>query len=188
MHGTCWNCVVSAPHIVYPEALIRYSPSVFPGGLMNRIVSFFLISAFLLTATACGEKKITDPSAIKSKNILSVLKDLSQSYEKKELDAFMSNVADNYPERNGFSGALTGVFANNDAIHFNIQYTRMVILIQDRGQIKATFNWDAEWLAPKGTSQKNGGRATFIFEPTSFKLTAIEGQNPFIPVENKIQQ
>jgi hypothetical protein len=155
---------------------------------MKRVLPYFIITALLFTAAACGEKKITDPSAIKSKNILSVLRDLSQSYEKKDLNAFMSNVADSYPEREAFSGALAGLFANYEAIHFSLQYTKMVIMVQDRGQIKVSCNWDAEWLAPKGTSQKSGGRVTYVFDPGSFKLVAIEGQNPFIPVESPVKQ
>jgi hypothetical protein len=160
---------------------------VFPGGPMNRALSLFILTVFLLTAAACGEKKITGPSAIKSKNILSVLRDLSQAYEKKNLDAFMSNVADGYPERGTFSSTLAALFMNYEAIHFNIQYSKIFILVQDRGQIKVSCNWDAEWLAPKGTSQKSGGRVTFAFDPGNFKLVSIDGKNPFIPVESPVK-
>ena len=155
---------------------------------MNRVLSLVLISAFLFTVSACGEKKPPDPSAVKSKNVLSVLKDMTQSYEKKTLVSFMSNVSDGYPEKEAFSTTLASIFANYEAIHFNIQYTRMFILVQDRGQIKVTCNWDAEWLAAKGTSQKSGGRVTFAFDPGNFKLVAIEGNNPFIPTESTLKQ
>jgi len=154
---------------------------------MNRALSFFILSAFLVTALACSEKKITDASAIKSQNILSILRDMSQSYEKKNLNAFMSNLADGYPERGRFSSTLAEIFANYEAIHFNIQFSKMFILIQDRGQIRVSCNWDAEWLAPKGTSQKSGGRVTFVFDPGNFKLVAIDGKNPFIPVESTVK-
>jgi hypothetical protein len=155
---------------------------------MNRTLSLVMITAFLFTVSACGEKKPPDPSALKSKNVLSVLRDMAQSYEKKALDSFMSSVADGYPERESFSSALASIFANYEAIHFNIQYTKMNILVQDRGPIKVSCNWDAEWLASKGTSQKSGGRITFAFDPGNFKLVAIEGKNPFIPTESTVKQ
>ena len=66
----------------------------------------------------------------------------------------------------------------------------MLIMIEEKGAIKTTFNWDGEWLAAGGTTQKNGGRVTLVFEPGSFKLLSIDGKNPFVPqpVEMPVKQ
>ena len=155
---------------------------------MKRILSFFLVMICLHTVSACSSKKPLDPSAIKSKNVLSVLKDMTGFYEKKNLESFMSTVAEGYPKREMFSRSLTEVFSKYTAIHFNVQYSKILIMIQDRGWIKVSCNWDAKWLAPGGTSQKSGGRVTFAFDQGNFKLVAIEGKNPFIPMESAMKQ
>lgn len=155
---------------------------------MSRALSLFVLAAFLFTAAACSEKKTPDPAAIQGKNILSVLKSMSRSYEQKNLNSFMSDVTSRYPDREAFSKSLTTVFAKYSTIHFNIQYAKMLIMAKEekqRGQIRASFNWDAEWLGTQGISQKNGGRVTLVFDAGSFKLVGIEGKNPFIPVEGQ---
>jgi hypothetical protein len=154
---------------------------------MSRMLSFLAILSLLLTSTACSAKKPLDSSALKSKNVLSVLREMNTSYEKKDLSAFLSDVSDGFRERETFAKSLTAVFAKYEAIHFNIQYTKMLIMIEEKGQIRAAFNWDAEWLAAGGAMQKNGGRVTFVFDPGNFKLLAIDGKNPFVPVEKQQQ-
>ena len=148
---------------------------------MNRIVSLLALTALLFVAPACSAKKTPDQSAIKGKNILAVLKDMRQAYEKKDLSSFMDNVAPGYQAREAFSKSIADVFLKNETIHFNIQYTKMLIIVEDKGPIKATFNWDGEWIAVGGTTQKNGGRATLVFAPGSSKLMSIEGKDPFVP-------
>jgi len=155
---------------------------------MNRTLSAIIVTALLFTMAACSEKKAPEPAALQGKNILSVLKAMGQSYEKKNLNAFMSDVSDRYPDRGPFSKSIAAIFAKYETIHFNIQYTKMLVMAKEGGQIKATFTWDAEWLAAKGTAQKNGGRVTLVFDPGSFKLVAIEGKSPFIPAENPVKQ
>ena len=154
---------------------------------MSRMLSFLTILSLLLTSTACSAKKPLEPSALKSKNVLSALRALSASYEKKDLSAFLSDVSDGFRERETFAQSLTTVFAKYEAIQFNIQYTKMLIMIEEKGQIRTAFNWDAEWLAAGGAMQKNGGRVTFAFDPGSFKLQSIDGKNPFVPVEKQQQ-
>jgi len=148
---------------------------------MKRILSFLILTAVLTAPAACSSKKPPEQTAVKSKNILSVIRDLNTAYEKKSLDSFMAGVAPGFPERELFSRSLVDVFSKYETIRFNIQYTKMIIMIEDKGQIKASFNWDAEWLAAGGLSQKNGGRVTLVFEPGTFKLRAIDGKNPFLP-------
>jgi hypothetical protein len=57
----------------------------------------------------------------------------------------------------------------------------MVILIEEKGMAKATFNWDSDWQTAGGSLLKNSGRAAFVFEAREGKLLTIDGKNPFIP-------
>lgn len=148
---------------------------------MNRIVSLLALTALLFVTPACSEKKPPEQAAIKSKNVLSTLRDLGAAYEKKDLSSFMANVSSVYSNREAFSKSIGTVFSKNESIHFNIQYTKMLILVEEKGQVKATFNWDGEWHAVEGTIQKNGGRVTLVFEPGTFKLLSIDGKDPFVP-------
>jgi len=148
---------------------------------MKRLFTLLAITALLFTTSACSAKKTPDQSAVKGRNILAVLKDLRSAYEKKSLSSFMDNVAPGYQDREALSKSLADVFLKNETIHFNIQYTKMLITVEEKGPIKATFNWDGEWIAVGGTTQKNGGRATLVFAPGSSKLMSIEGKDPFVP-------
>ena len=148
---------------------------------MNRLLALLVIPALLFTTSACSGKKPPEQTAVKSKNVLAVIRNIGRAYEKKDLSPFMAEISPRFPEREPFSGSLAAVFSKNDTIHFNIQYAKMIIVIEDKGPIKASFNWDAEWLATGGTTQKNGGRVTLVFEPGSFKLLSIDGKNPFLP-------
>ncbi len=147
---------------------------------MNRLLSFLTVIILLLTASACSGKKPPEQTAVKSRNILSVLRAMSKSYEQKNLDAFLSDVSKAYSDRESFAKSLTTVFSKYETIHFNIQYAKMIIMIEDKGRIKATFTWDGEWTAAGGAIVKDGGRVALVFEPDSFKLASIEGKNPFL--------
>ncbi|MCK9420105.1 MAG: hypothetical protein M0R70_12075 [Nitrospirae bacterium] len=149
---------------------------------MKQLFTLLAITALLFTTSACSGKKTPDQSAVKSKNVLSALRDMRTAYEKKDLSSFMDNVAPAYQDREAFSRSLAAVFLKNETIHFNIQYTKMLIMVEEKGPIKTSFNWDGEWLAVGGTTQKNGGRVTLVFEPGNFKLMSIDGKDPFVPL------
>jgi hypothetical protein len=158
------------------------------GGFMNRLLSFLLATMLMFSASACSGKKPLESAGLQGKNIISVLNDITRAYEKKDLDAFLSNVSDEYKDRDSLATSLATVFAKYDSIRFNIQHTKMVIMAQESGKSKTSCNWDAEWVAPGGTSQKSGGRVTLVFDSKKFKLLAIEGKNPFIPTESTPRQ
>lgn len=149
---------------------------------MKRLFTLLAITALLLTTSACSAKKSPDPSAIKGKSVLSALRDLRSAYEKRDRSSFMNNVAQGYPDREALAKSLADVFLKNETIHFNIQYTKMLIMVEEKGPIKATFNWDGAWIAAGGSTQKNGGRVTLVFENKDFKLMSIEGKDPFVPL------
>jgi hypothetical protein len=148
---------------------------------MIRFVTMLFCIAFLMTsAPACSSKKLPEQAAVKSKSILISLREMTQAYEKKDLDAFLSSISDQYHDRDAFATALKAVFAKYETIHFNVQYTRMIILIEQNGQIATTFTWDAEWQTTAGASVKDGARVTMVFEPKNDKLLSIEGKNPYL--------
>ena len=147
---------------------------------MRRLLPLILSMAFLTTSFSCSSKKLPDQTAVKSKKILDTLQEIDRSYEKKDIDSFLSALSDKYRDRDDFAKSLTGVFAKYETIHFNIQYTRMIIFIEQNGQFATTFTWDAEWQTTGGASVKDGARVTLIFEPKTNKLLSIEGKNPFL--------
>jgi hypothetical protein len=147
---------------------------------MNRILALIAVLSLLIVYPACSGKKPPEQAAVKSKSVLSVLRDMNKAYEQKDLDAFLSDVSASYPDRTSFAKSLAGVFAKYEVVHFNIQYAKMLIVIAEKGPARTTFTWDAEWLTSGGGTLKDGGRVTLVFEPGGFKLVSIEGKNPFL--------
>jgi len=148
---------------------------------MNRILFFILASSLLITAAACGTKKPLEQSAIQGNKVISTLQDMSLTYEKKDLSAFMSQISSSYKNRQAFVKSLESIFAKYETVRFTIQYTKMLITVEYKDMTKAAFNWDSEWQTAGGNVQKNSGRSTFVFDPKETKLVSIDGKNPFSP-------
>ena len=148
---------------------------------MNRILVILIAVTLLFTASACSEKKLPAVAAERSKNMLTVLRELDDAYQKKDLAGFMAQVAPLYPEREALSSSLTTVFSRFETLSLNIQYTKMLIMIEEKGKVRTTFNWDGAWHKAGGDVQKDGGRVTLVFAPEDLKLLAIEGKSPFVP-------
>ena len=148
---------------------------------MSRIVSLFVVAALLFLSAACSEKKPPTEAAVKSAGVISALQDLSHMFERKNLPGFMNFVSSDYKDRQAFSSALAGVFTKYETVRFTVQYTKMIIMIDEKGTSKAAFNWDSEWQTSGGSVRKNGGRVTFVFDPRDSSLVSIDGKNPFIP-------
>ena len=137
---------------------------------MNRILVLLITTTLLFTTSACSEKKLPAVAAAKSKNMLTVLRELDNTYQKKDLAGFMAQVAPLYPDREALSSSLTTVFSKFETVSLNIQYTKMLIMIEEKGKVRTTFNWDGAWHKAGGDVAKDGGRVTLIFEPGDFKL------------------
>ncbi len=148
---------------------------------MHRIFSVLAVAALLIAAPACSSTKPPSSAATQGNKIITALKDLSSMYEKKNLPGFMSLISGKYKERKAFAASLQSVFSKYEAVHFTIQYSKMLIMIDSKGMTQATFNWDSDWQAGAGSVQKNSGRVIFIFDPDDATLVSIDGKNPFIP-------
>jgi hypothetical protein len=151
---------------------------------MTRKPLLILLALTVLVAiTACG-KKPPQQAAIQGQRILSAIRDITQAYEKKDLGSFMDAVAKDFSDRPSLEQAAGRVFTKYEAIRFTVQYTKMLMMIADRGNIRATFTWDGEWRTAGGKTVKDGARVTLVFDPRDYKLQAIEGKNPFVPAES----
>ncbi|HXY54098.1 MAG TPA: hypothetical protein VEM40_05430 [Nitrospirota bacterium] len=149
---------------------------------MDRTLSCLFISLLILTGAACsGAKKPLGQSAIQSNKVLASLQDMSRAFEKKEPSAFMGKIANAYKDRQAFAASIESVLAKYDTVRFTIQYTKMLITVEEHGMTKVAFNWDSEWRTAGGSVQKNSGRSTFVFDPREATLVSIDGKNPFIP-------
>ncbi len=150
---------------------------------MTRKPLLILLALTVLVAiTACG-KKPPQQAALQGRRILSAIRDITQAYEKKDLGSFMGAVAKDFSDRPSLEQAAGRVFTKYESIRFTVQYTKMLVMIADRGNIRATFTWDGEWRTAGGKIVKDGARVTLVFDPGDYKLQAIEGKNPFVPVE-----
>jgi hypothetical protein len=148
---------------------------------MKRILILTVFCTLLAASSACGTKKPPEPSAVRTKSALSALKDMTHAYETKDLSSFMAGVAPTLRDREALSKNITSVFAKYDSIQFNVQYAKMIIMIDAANQARVTFTWEAEWKTAGGLSVKDGARGTLVFEQKNNKLVAVEGKNPFIP-------
>jgi hypothetical protein len=147
---------------------------------MSRIVFILLLSSVLLSGAACSSKKPPEKSAILGNKVILTLQDMSRAYEKKDLSAFMGQIANSYKNRQAFMESIESVFAKYETVRFTIQYTRMLITVEYKDTTKAAFNWDSEWQTAGGSVQKNSGRSTFVFDPRETRLVSIDGKNPFV--------
>lgn len=148
---------------------------------MNRLISALVLTVFFVSVSACSSAKPPAPETVQGNKIIASLKDLNSFYNKKNLAGFMNLVADTFKERKEFADAVGAVFSKYETVQFTIQYTRMFIMIEDKGMARATFNWDSGWQTADGSMLKNSGRTTFAFDPRDAKLVLIEGKSPFIP-------
>lgn len=148
---------------------------------MRRMLMFLGLVLIAFSTTACSTPKTPTVPAVQGSKVIATLKDLSSYYGKKNLSGFASLVSDDFKDRQSFTTSIQSVFSSYDAVQFTVQYTKMVIAIDDKGVPRATFNWESGWERAGGSILKNSGRATFVFEPKGAKLAAIEGKNPFTP-------
>ena len=153
---------------------------------MYRKLAILLFSlSLVLVSSSCGKTPLW-PVGLQSENVLSTVRDLAKAYERRDIDAFMEKVSTAYPDREAFRTSVEKVFATYQTISFKLHYTKMLVMIQDKGNIKATFTWEGEWKSSGGKIVKDGARVTLVLEPGVYKLLGIEGKNPYLPSEKPI--
>lgn len=149
---------------------------------MKRMLNILLIAVLAITASSCAKDPLKQ-AGLQGKHSFAVVRDLNSAYERKDLDAFMEQVAPAYPERDGLRESVENVFLAYQTIKQKIYTNRMQITVQQKGNIKAVFTWEGEWRTQGGKIVKDGARSTLILDKSSYKLIGIEGKNPFLVTE-----
>lgn len=135
---------------------------------------------FAVMSSSCGTVPL-GKAGLQGESTLSAIRDLTGAYERRDIEAFMEKVASAYPEREVFRTSVEKLFATYQKIHFKLHFTKILVMIQEKGNIKATFTWEGEWQTAGGKIVKDGARVTLVFEPTTHKLLGIDGKNMFLP-------
>jgi hypothetical protein len=145
-----------------------------------------VIALFLaLMISSCG-KVALGPVGLQSEKILSAVRELKGAYERRDIDNFMDKVSTAYPDREGFKRKVETIFSTYQNIRLKLHDNKMIVLIQDKGNIKATFTWEGEWKTSGGRIVKDGARVTLVLDPGVYKLLNIEGTNMFVPSEGPL--
>lgn len=152
---------------------------------MNRLLALASAFTLLIALASCSEKKPPEVAAYQGKKVLEVVRTLAKEYQDKDLGGFMDEIAKTYPGREAFETSIKAVLNRYESIRLTFHNTKMLVLVPDRGTIKAEVNWDAEWRTSAGGMIKDGGRVTLVLDPKDFLLVAIEGKSPFLPVEKQ---
>ena len=155
---------------------------------MKRIGSIIGAAMLLFALSACSGKTPPQPEGLMGKKLLTSIRALEHSYEKRDLGGFMGNVLPSAANRGEWERSIKTVFAKYDQIHFSFHNTKMLVMMPDRGNIKASVNWDAEWSTTSGEQVKDSGRVTLVFDPKDLLLADIEGKNPFVPAVTPVKQ
>ena len=152
---------------------------------MKRLFTFISVVCVMSVLFSCGKTPL-GPVGLQGENVLAAVQDLAKAYERRDLDTFMEKVSTAYPDREAFRTSVEKVFATYQSISFKLYYNKMLVMIQDKGNIKATFTWEGEWRSSGGKIVKDGARVTLVLDPGAYKLLAIEGKNPYLPSEKPI--
>jgi hypothetical protein len=151
---------------------------------MRRFLVLVLIPFSLLVAS-CAKEPLKE-AGLHGEGTLGAVRDLAKTYERRDPEAFMDRVAPAYPDREAFRRSLEGVFASYQNIRFTVQYAKMLVAVEYKGNIKATFTWECEWNTGGGKTVRDGSRVSLVFDAGTYKLLAVDGKNPFIPAPTPV--
>jgi len=149
---------------------------------MKRLSSFVIILSAMTILASCASAPLKQ-AGMQGESVLAAVRDLSKAYENRNLEAFMDNVDASYPDRDGFKKAVETILLTYQTIHLKIQYTKILVMVQEKGPIKAVFTWEGDWQTLGGKIVKDGARVTLVLDPKTYKLVGIEGKDLFVPTE-----
>ena len=140
-----------------------------------------VIALFLaLLISSCSTVPL-GKAGLQGEGTLAAIRDLTGAYEQRNIEAFMEKISTAYPDREGFEKSVDTIFSTYQSIHIKVHYTKILVMVQEKGNIKATFTWEGEWQTTGGKIVKDGARVTLVFDPGTYKLLGIDGKNLFIP-------
>ena len=152
---------------------------------MNRSCNAVIALFLALMLSSCGTVPL-GKAGLQGENVLSAVRELTGAYEKRNIEAFMEKISTAYPDREGFGKSVETIFSTYQSIHIKLHYTKILVMVQEKGNIKATFTWEGEWQTSGGKIVKDGARVTLVFDPGTFKLLGIDGKNMFIPSDSPV--
>lgn len=152
---------------------------------MRRASPVLLLIPVILLLASCAPEPLKQ-SGMQGESAISLVRDLTGAYERKDLETFMDKVAPSFPDRDGFRKSLEKVFSSYQTIRQKIQYDRMLIMVPAKGGLRIVLLWEGEWQTAGGKAIKDGARSTLVLETGTFKLLGIEGKDPYLPVENPV--
>lgn len=150
---------------------------------MNRSSIAVITLMLALMISSCGTVPL-GKAGLQGEGTLAAIRDLTGAYEQRNLDSFMDKISTAYADREGFGKSVEKIFSTYQTIGFKLHFTKILVMVQDKGNIKATFTWEGEWRTAGGRIVKDGARVTLVLDPGTYKLLAIDGKNMFIPSDN----
>ena len=149
---------------------------------MKRSFAVVLTLLLVLVISSCATAPL-GKAGLQGEGTLAAVRGLTGAYEQRNLDAFMEKISTTFPDRDGFGKSVETIFSTYQTIRYNLLFTKIIVTVQDKGNIKATFTWEGTWKTTGGRIVKDGARVTLIFDPDGYKLVGIDGKNMFIPSE-----
>jgi hypothetical protein len=149
---------------------------------MMHLVRSIVLVVPLLFILSCGKEPLKQ-AGMQGESTLSTVRDLTSAYERRDIEAFMDKVSSAFPDREEFRKSVESVFGTYQTIIQKVQFSRIMITVQDKGNIRATFTWESEWRTMGGKIVKDGARSTLVLDKGTFKLLSIEGKDPYVPAE-----
>jgi hypothetical protein len=150
---------------------------------MKRSFTAFIVIFLALMISSCATAPL-GKTGLQGEATLAAVRDLTSAYERRDIDVFMDKISSTYPDREGFGKSVDKIFSTYQTIRFKLHFTKILVFVQDKGNIKATFTWEGEWKTTGGRIVKDGARVTLVFDPGTYKLLGIDGKNMFIPSDN----
>ena len=146
---------------------------------MQRFLALVLIP-FSLLAASCAREPLKQ-AGLQGEGVLGAVRGLAGAYEHRDLEAFMDRISPAYVDRDALRSDAEKVFAAYQNIRCTIQTRKMLVEVEHKGNLKATFTWEGEWRTGGGKIVTDGARSTFVLDPGTYKLLAVDGKNPFVP-------
>jgi len=150
---------------------------------MKRSYAAVITLLLVFVISSCATSPL-GKAGLQGEGTLAAIRDLTGAYEQRKFDAFMEKISTAYPDRDGFGKSVDKIFSTYQIIRYKLHFTKIIVLVQDKGNIKATFTWEGEWKTTGGRIVKDGARVTLVFEPDGYKLVGIDGKNMFIPSDS----
>jgi hypothetical protein len=148
---------------------------------MKRSLAAVITLVLALLISSCSGMAPLGKAGLQGEGVLAAIRDLTGAYERRDLDTFMDKISTAYPDREGFGKSVEKIFSTYQSIHLKLHYTKILVMVQEKGNSKATFTWEGEWQTTGGKIVKDGARVTLVFDPGTYKLLGIDGKNMFIP-------